>query len=80
MEKNGISVWESLVCNDLTIKDKVNISINEFNEVINSLNLNLSLKDQLVVIGLCDPNKTGLCDLEEFITLFETTDPRKFSK
>ena len=71
LKERDITLWDSIISSDMTITDQSKISLREFELILNSLNLGLTLKEKLMLFRIADPSKTKRIDLKALIDLLE---------
>lgn len=71
LKDRDMSIWESILYSNTTINDESKISMNDFKHILNSLNLELTLKEKITLYRIVDPNKSGKVDLARFVDLLE---------
>ena len=71
LKDRDVSIWEAIVYSNMTISEQTKITLTEFKLILNSLNLDLTLREKITLYRIVDPEKTGKVDLQHFINLIE---------
>ena len=71
MKDRKITLWDALLSTNYNISTETHITTKEFKYIINSLDLNLKLKEKLMLIRMADPDGKGKCDIQLFISKIE---------
>ena len=71
LKDRDVSVWDAILTTGVPINENAKVSIHDFKAVLRSLDLQLSLKEKLLLIGTFGDQK-NLIDVQEFIKKVET--------
>ena len=71
LKERDITLWDSIISSNMTITEQSKISLHEFELILNSLNLGLTLKEKLMLFKIADPENTKRIDLKALIDLLE---------
>jgi hypothetical protein len=71
LKENNITLWDAMLTSNLSVTEQSMISVREFKMMLRPLNLNLTLKEKLLLVKIFDPDNTGVIDLQKFINYFD---------
>jgi hypothetical protein len=70
MKQRGVSVWDTIISNSLSLTPQNELLVKDFKMLINSLQADLTLAEKLLICKMMDPKKTGMVNIEEFLKHF----------
>ena len=71
LKDRAVSLWDALISTNLNITENTKVPVRELKLMLKSLDLGLSLKEKLILTRIADPEGTGKCDIQTFVSRFE---------